>query len=63
MAPKLAREETLWTIDTLVKLSFTEKYRNQNLLVLEKDPIPAAMDTLAPGTMDSDEITIKHPIQ
>jgi hypothetical protein len=52
MVPRLTREETLETLDTFVKLCFTEIYRGGCSIRLDKDPVPAVMDTLAPGTMD-----------
>jgi hypothetical protein len=55
MAPGLTRDNTMWAVDTLSKLAFTEEYRYHGAFVLEKDPVPAVMDTLAPGTMGSEE--------
>lgn len=54
MVPRLTREEALETLDAFVKLCFTETYRGGGAIVLDKDPVPALMDTLAAGKMGSE---------
>lgn len=56
MAPRNTGRQTNEAIETMVYISFAEKYARSGRLDEERDPLPAGIDNLCNGKISKEEM-------